>query len=231
MAERSGFFNAQQLSDGSYDRTYNASDFADFFASFIKSGVYADPINQLKVVQKSGLTVTVKSGKAFIDGYYYELDEDKDITFSANATSYLITNAIALTLDKTERKISIKKKEQMSIDKPINTGTIHELILCTIKLSPATSIITDSIIVDRRPDDNYCGFVAGLIEQINFGELFSQMESQFNDWFNDIKGKLSGDVATNLQNQIDELPTIRSGTEEPDNSVGKDGDIYIKIVT
>lgn len=231
MAERSGFFNAQQLSDGSYDRTYNASDFADFFASFIKSGVYADPINQLKVVQKSGLTVTVKAGKAFIDGYYYELDEDKDITFSANATSYLITNAIALTLDKTERKISIKKKEQMSIDKPINTGTIHELILCTIKLSPATSIITDSIIVDRRPDDNYCGFVAGLIEQINFGELFSQMESQFNDWFNDIKGKLSGDVATNLQNQIDELPTIRSGTAEPDNSVGKDGDIYIKIVT
>lgn len=231
MAERSGFFNAQQLSDGSYDRTYNASDFADFFASFIKSGVYADPVNQLKVVQKSGLTVTVKAGKAFIDGYYYELDEDKDITFSANATSYLITNAVALTLDKTERKISIKKKEQMSIDKPINTGTIHELILCTIKLSPATSIITDSIIVDRRPDDNYCGFVAGLIEQINFGELFSQMESQFNDWFNDIKGKLSGDVATNLQNQIDELPKIRSGTEEPDNSVGKDGDIYIKIVT
>lgn len=231
MAERSGFFNAQQLSDGSYDRTYNASDFADFFASFIKSGVYADPINQLKVVQKSGLTVTVKAGKAFIDGYYYELDEDKDITFSANATSYLITNAVALTLDKTERKISIKKKEQMSIDKPINTGTIHELILCTIKLSPATSIITDSIIVDRRPDDNYCGFVAGLIEQINFGELFSQMESQFNDWFDDIKGKLSGDVATNLQNQINELPTIRSGTAEPDNSVGKDGDIYIKIVT
>lgn len=231
MAERSGFFNAQQLSDGSYDRTYNASDFADFFASFIKSGVYADPINQLKVVQKSGLTVTVKAGKAFIDGYYYELDEDKDITFSANATSYLITNAVALTLDKTERKISLKKKEQMSIDKPTNTGTIHELILCTIKLSPATSIITDSIIVDRRPDDNYCGFVAGLIEQINFGELFSQMESQFNDWFNDIKGKLSGDVATNLQNQINELPTIRSGTAEPDNSVGKDGDIYIKIVT
>ena len=230
MAERSGFFNAQQLSDGSYDRTYNASDFADFFASFIKSGVYADPINQLKVVQKSGLTVTVKAGKAFIDGYYYELDEDKDITFSANATSYLITNAVALTLDKTERKISIKKKEQMSIDKPINTGTIHELILCTIKLSPATSIITDSIIVDRRQDDNYCGFVAGLIEQINFGELFSQMESQFNDWFNDIKGKLSGDVATSLQNQINELPTIRSGTTDPDNSVGKDGDIYIKIV-
>ena len=231
MAERSGFFNAQQLSDGSYDRTYNASDFADFFASFIKSGVYADPVNQLKVVQKSGLTVTVKAGKAFIDGYYYELDEDKDITFSANATSYLITNAVALTLDKTERKISIKKKEQMSIDKPINTGTTHELFLCTIKLSPATSIITDSIIVDRRPDDNYCGFVAGLIEQINFGELFSQMESQFNDWFDDIKGKLSGDVATNLQNQIDELPKIRSGTTDPDNSVGKDGDIYIKIVT
>ena len=231
MSERSGFFNVLQLSDGSYDRTYNASDFADFFASFIKSGVYADPVNQLKVVQKSGLTVTVKAGKAFIDGYYYELDEDKDITFSANATSYLITNAVALTLDKTERKISIKKKEQMSIDKPINTGTIHELILCTIKLSPATSIITDSIIVDRRPDDNYCGFVAGLIEQINFVELFSQMESQFNDWFNDIKGKLSGDVATNLQNQIDELPKIRSGTTDPDNSVGKDGDIYIKIVT
>lgn len=231
MAEKSGFFNSQELSDGSYDRTYNANDFAEYFASFVGNGVFADPINQLKVVQKSGLTVTVKAGKAFIDGYHYELDEDMDITFSANTTSYTITDAIALTLDKTERKISLKKKEAVISDRPTNTGTIHELILCSIRLGVASISISDAMITDRRPNKEYCGFVAGLITQIDFTELYSQMESQFNEWFDSIKGKLSGDVATNLQNQIDALPVIRSGTEEPDNSVGKDGDIYIKIVT
>ena len=93
MSEKSGFFNALQ-SGGVYDRIYDASDFASYFSSFIGNGVFVSPVDQLKVVAKSGRTVTVKKGKAFIDGYYYELTEDKDITLSVNNTSQTVTDLI-----------------------------------------------------------------------------------------------------------------------------------------
>ena len=57
---------------------YLPEGFADYFATFIGNGVFVNPADQLKVVAKSGLTVTVKAGKAFIDGYWYILDEDNN---------------------------------------------------------------------------------------------------------------------------------------------------------
>ena len=63
MAEYSGFFNANETQSGVYDRVYNAEDFAKYFALFVGNGVFINPANQLKVVPKTGLTVTVKAGR------------------------------------------------------------------------------------------------------------------------------------------------------------------------
>lgn len=236
MAEKSGFFNAIK-SGNSYDRIYDASDFADYFSSFVGNGVFLNPANQLKVVPKSGLVVTVKAGKAFIDGYWYDLEEDMDITLSANSTSNVINDEIVCKLDRSNRVITVGKKEAVSSLLPTNNGTVHELVLAIINVGVGVSSITASDITDTRPDNAYCGYVGALIEQVDFSTLFDQLESQFNDWFNTIKGSLSGDVAGRLQIQINEIarkvdgqPTIRSGTDDPDNEVGVDGDVYIKIL-
>lgn len=229
MAEQSGFFNALE-SDGVYDRMYDASDFAKYFATFIGNGVFINPTNQLKVVAKSGLTVTLKRGKAFIDGFWYELTEDMDFTLSPNATGYEINDVICCTLNKTNREIRANKKESVSSILPVNNGTVHELVLGSIKLGVGVSTITDAMITDRRPYSNYCGFVEGVVKQIEMDELFKQFETEFSQWFETVKGQLSGDIAGNLQGQINNLPKIRSGAENPDNSLGKDGDVYIKII-
>ena len=233
MAEKSGFFNALE-SGGVYDRTYDASDFADYFSKFIGNGVFINPADQLKVVAKSGLTVTVKKGSAFIDGYWYELTEDMDVTFSPNATAYSINNIVCCTLNKSERKISINKKEAVSSILPVNDGTIHELVLASITLGVGVSVISDAVITDRRPEDEYCGFVKGVVEDIETTYLFLQFETAFNEWFDTVKGQLDEDVAGNLQNQINEMKqgmtTIRYGTDPPSDLVGKDGDVYIRIV-
>lgn len=233
MAEQSGFFNAVKTLEG-YDRTYDASDFANYFSRFISNGVFATPTNQLKVVAKTGLSVVVRKGSAYIDGYWYELTEDKEIILNPNTTSYVITDSICCILNKTNRQITIEKKEDVKTDKPINDGTIHELVLATINVSVGTGTIKNSDITDKRPDKEYCGFVEGLIKQIDETELFLQYDSMFNEWFNEVKGTLGEDVAGNLLNQINQIKqsmqVIRSGTAEPDNSVGKDGDIYIRIV-
>ena len=204
MAETSGFFNALE-SGGTYDRVYDANDFAEYFALFIGNGVFADPMNQLKVVPKSGLTVTLKKGNAFIDGYWYKLSEDMDFTLSPNGTSYAITDVIAVTLDKTNRVITAKKKEQVSSIVPVNNGVVHELIVASISLGVGVSSITEGMITDQRPYEDYCGFVTGTVDQIDAGEMLTQLEAQFDEWFNTIQGKLTSDVAGSLQTQIDDL--------------------------
>ena len=205
MAEKSGFFNATETSAGVYDRTYGAEDFANYFAMFIGSGVFMNPVNQLQVVPKTGLTVTVKAGKAFVDGYWYELDEDKDITLSANGTSVARTDLITCTLNKSSRTVISDKKENVRSTNPTNNGTIHELILAVISVGVGVSSITAANITDTRPDSSKCGFVGALIEQPDFSVLFDQMEAQFDEWFDEMKGQLTEDAAGNLQTQVDDL--------------------------
>lgn len=229
MAERSGFYNANKLSDDSYDRTYDATDFAEYFANFIGNGVYAKTPDQLKVVPDRGLNVKVKAGKAFIDGYWYTLGEDKTIKLSVNSGTGSSNTVIVAELNKTNREIIVKAREFVSSVYPISTANVHELVLAIISNKVGATTITEGDITDTRLNMEYCGVVAALIKQIDFGKAYSQLEGQFKTWFESIKDKLDGDVAAKLQKQIDDLPTIRSGTEDPDNSVGKDGDIYIKF--
>lgn len=234
MAERYGFFNAVETSSGVYDRTYNAEDFASYFSKFISNGVFVNPTDGLKVSAQSGLKVIVKAGSAYIDGYYYELTENKTLTVRVNSSSYIQTDSVVIRFDKTNRKMSLElKSNDTSVS---NTSTVKELQLATIKKSVGASSISASDITDKRPYNEVCGFVTGVVQQISTSDLFSQFTSMFNEWFNGIKGQLSGDVATSLQNQINEIntkinamPTIRQGTTAPSDSTGKDGDIYIRI--
>lgn len=234
MSERYGFFNAVETSSGVYDRTYNAEDFASYFSKFISNGVFVEPTDGLKVTAQSGLKVTVKAGSAYIDGYYYELTENKTLTIPTNSSSHVQQDSVVIRLDKVNRKMSLElKQNNASVSR---TSTIKELQLATIRKSVGVSSFSQSDITDQRPYNEVCGFVTGVVQQISTSDLFSQFTSMFNEWFNGIKGQLSGDVATSLQSQINEInkkidamPTIRQGTAEPSDSTGKDGDIYIRI--
>lgn len=234
MAEKYGFFNAVETSSGVYDRTYNAEDFASYFSKFIGDGVFANPTDGLKVSAQSGLKVTVKAGSAYIDGYYYELTEDKILTIQVNSSSYIQTDSVVVRLDKVNRKMSLVLKQNNT--NVSRTSTVKELQLATIKKDVGSFSVSAADITDKRPYNDVCGFVTGVIQQISTSDLFSQFTAIFNEWFDGIKGQLSQDVATSLQRQINEIntkidaiPVIRQGTSEPNDSTGKDGDIYIRV--
>lgn len=236
MAQESGFFNSLK-SGGIYDRQYDASDFARYFSLFIGDGVFINPATQLQVVQKSGRTVTVKAGAAFIEGYWFVLTEDEDVSVSANSTAYSVNTNVCVTLNKSTRNIQLKVRNAVSNVLPVNNGTEHDLVLATIEVGVGATQITDAVITDRRPYPQYCGYVSGLVETVDASELFTQFTSQFNNWFNGIKGQLSGDAATQLAGRISELedrldamPEIRYGTSAPSDGTGKDGDVYIRII-
>lgn len=237
MAQKSGFFDSHLLDDGTYDRLYGSIDFATLFGMFFTNGVFVNPTTNLQVVAKEGLTLTVKAGRAFIDGYWYELTEDMYINIDVNTTSYAVNTTIVCVLDRTNRVVEIKAKNNVLDTLPVNDGTIHELVLAVVKVGVGITEITNADITDTRFDNNYCGVVKGTVEQIDTTNLFAQFTSAFNEWFETIKGSLDDDIAGNLLNSVHELetkinnmPTIRSGTNPPDNSVGKNGDIYIQII-
>ena len=114
MAERSGFFNAR-LQDGVYDRTYQAEDFADCLSLFIPNGIYVEDSETLtgtidKTTVKglkpyaSGTSLFIKEGKAFINGYWYLLDEqDLEISLTVNTAK-----AIALMYVAADRRIRVE---------------------------------------------------------------------------------------------------------------------------
>ena len=223
MSEEYGFFNAVKDSDGNYDRIYNASSFSELFSNFIGNGVYYNPTNQLKVIENSGLSITVRKGKAFINGYWYNLTEDATLVISANETASVQTVVVTCTLDLSQRLINIGYRKGDST--PIRTGTKYELVLAVIQLGVGVSSITNSMIEDKRPDSNYCGYVTNLLGDVDFTEVFTQYqklfdeqyetnESDFQVWFNNIKNQLSTDQAGNLQLQIDDLEQKNDEHEE-----------------
>lgn len=233
MAENSGFFNASQ-SGGSYDREYDASDFAKLFSMFFRNGVFVDPATNLKVVAKSGMTVTLKAGKAFINGYWYELTNDKDFVIGANSASGTRTDSIRISLRLGSRDVAARYSSGTST--PSRTEYLYDLIVATIRVPAGTGTITDSMITDTRADEELCGYVAGAVDQIDATDLFAQYNSAFNEWFDGVKNQLDDDVATSLsaavaqlQSTVNDMPTIRYGTAFPATTLGKDGDVYIRI--
>lgn len=232
MAEKSGFFNARETEEGTYDREYDAEQFAEYFANFISNGVYANPANQLKVVfddsSSKPFVVIVRKGKAYIDGYWYELTEDMEITIPANTKSYAIKDVVCCTLDKTERKVSIILKEDVTSDMPVNNDTQHDLVLSTVMVQPNASKLNAEDITDKRPDKTYCGFVTGVVDQIDTTELFRQYDEAFKTWFNEIKDQLSTDAAGNLQKQIGLLNNLK--TIVKDSIVNAINSLYDSIV-
>lgn len=183
MAGSSGFFDATELADGTWDKTYVAEQFAKYFAMFVGNGVFANPANQLKVVSAdNGMYVTVKSGRAFINGYWFELDADYTFAVQINDTS---TNdridGVFVQLDTSEGVIDIVYEAGRS---EVNrTAPIYELKLCDIAVPIASTQISNSQITDKRAYDSVCGFVANLVQITSTEELFTQWTTAYNEWY------------------------------------------------
>lgn len=211
MALTSAFFDAE-LVGGEYDRVYSAERFAEYFASFIANGVFPNPATNLQVVANapSDMTVQVKSGLGWINGYYCNNDEDYLLTISpANGTLPRI-DAVVLRWSRSNRSISLEVKTGVATSSPSappleRSADNYELMLASIRVVAGTTSIAQASITDKRPDSTVCGWVKGVVDQIDTTGLFAQYNDAFQTWFANIQSQLSGDVAANLQGQITAL--------------------------
>lgn len=154
--EKSSFFNSV-----SGDRTYKAEDWASYFAPLVGNGVCPVPSSGLQVVLGSGMTVTIREGKAWINGYFYETS-DLAITLPTADGVLDRIDRIVLRWDLTARSITAKTKSSQTSSKPSapslqRDAEIYELALADIYVSAGTISISQSAITDRRDNTGLCG--------------------------------------------------------------------------
>ena len=208
MAEHYSFFDAQGA-EGSYDRTYSSADIAAYFASFIGNGVYANPANQLKVSPANGkMAVNVAVGKAWINGYFYELsDSAKELAIATGDANNPRIDKVVCSLNLSNRLIELKVIQGAASANPqppahSREDEVYDLVLAEVYVTAGAVELSDEDVTDKRPDNGVCGFVTGVVEQIDTTGLFSQYDAEFNSWFEGIQGILDEDTAGNLANQI-----------------------------
>ena len=221
MAEYSSFFNSLVDGAGIYDREYNAEDFAEYFASFIGNGVYADSANELLVSAVGGnMSVSVATGSAWINGYYYANKSAKNLTLSIADGSNDRTDYIVIKLDLINREITADIEEgtpspQATPPALQRDSDTWEIAIAKVLVPANATSISQANITDTRADNTVCGWVSGVVEQIDTSALFAQYDDAFATWFANIQGQLSGDIAGALANRITALEgatTITSHT-------------------
>lgn len=189
MAIKYGFFNSV---DG--DRRYTAEDFCRFLQGIVRSGVYADRSDSLQVFANGDLTVTVQEGRAMLDCHYMENDEPLTLTLSPGGTQDR-SDAVVMRLDLDERTCSIYVKEGAPNGSPALTraGNVQEWMLALVYVPKLATAVTQSNVTDTRSNTGLCGWVTGVIDQVDTSTLYAQMEAdlkeksaKFDAWMADL---------------------------------------------
>jgi hypothetical protein len=201
MAEISKFFNSAP-GDA---RTYQASDFADYFGSVLSTGLlHTDNIPALEVkCEGTDLRTYVTPGKAIIQGYLYENTSDLYLEHALPEATLDRIDRIVLRLDKRNqsRFIRLFVKEGVPSSNPVpkdlqRDDFIYELSLAQIRVRANTSTLNPVDLIDERLDENLCGLVHSLISIPT-----SQFQAQWDLYFNAKKDEIDAETL-NYQQQL-----------------------------
>lgn len=261
MAQRSGLFDSTEIvqSINGYpqgNRAETADFFAQYFANFISNGVFANPSTNFKVMAQSGLTVVVRPGSCFINGYmaFDTAEETHTFAASSEAQDWYFVQRMYLP-DGTITKTWVLDNTGVAV--PVRTATTYDLVIAMVRMPAGASVITDSMITDYRYDNNKCGIVHAAVDHIDTTELATQLnaaaqefitaaenslttwQGTFDQWFEAVKNQLSGDAATALEaNKSARAYTVCSTAEATTaKTAGLDGyylapgqTVYVKFV-
>lgn len=180
--EKSSFFNSV-----SHDRTYKAEDWAEYFASFIGNGVFPVPSTELQVVAGSGMNVTVRAGKAWINGYFYQNTGDLTVQLATADGQLNRIDRIVVQWNLTNRTISTKVKSSGFSASPSapavqRDADIYELVLADVFVAAGVTAIMQSRITDQRLNTSLCGVVAAVVDQIDTAAFNAQLQAWFAEY-------------------------------------------------
>lgn len=185
-----GFFNSV-----GGDRKYNADDISNFFVKLISDGVFATPATCMQVTAGTGLNVSVAAGWGFIKCRWVCNTAPYPLALDAADVLLPRIDRIVMRLNMTDRLIEIAVKKGTAASSPIapaltRNDDVWELSLAQIAVAANATAISQADITDERNDSDVCGYVAGLIDQIDSTNLFAQFTAAFEGWFEEIKDEV-----------------------------------------
>ena len=180
----SGFFNSMKAEGEKFgDRVYMAEDWAQYFAQFIGNGVYANPATSMQVRAVSGLIVRISAGSCFINGYTGYADGTDILTLNYGSGLPRI-DRIVLRLDLVARSIYPVVIMGAAAESPVppnivRNNSVYDLCIAQISVAANSTSVSQASITDMRSNSSVCGFVAGLINQIDTTDLFLQYDAEW----------------------------------------------------
>ena len=179
MAITYGFFNSV---DG--DRKYNADQMSKYFSGLIGTGVFANFKGGLQVIAGTGLSVNVQTGRAVIGSALKWFDSDAVETLALNSAHTVLNrySAVVIQLDNNARTISLAVKDGANATNPVKPAiSNNELCLAYIYVGAGATSISQSNITDTRSDSTVCGWITGLVDQVDTSTLFDQWEAAYSE--------------------------------------------------
>lgn len=169
---KSSFFDAVD-----YDRLYSSADWAKYFRQFIGNGVYG---TSMQVYSCGGMKLNISAGSCFINGYCGYC-ENESVTLNVGDSSNVRYDAVCARLDMKKRDIHIQIIEGDYIKKPepVRNEMYYDLVLCYVLVDAGATEISDADITDTRFDNDLCGCVSGVVNQISTTELFRQFNAEW----------------------------------------------------
>lgn len=225
----SGFFNSVNG-----DRLYNADQMSAIFDGLITGGVYESVGNKLAVEPNSGMVIQINTGRGWFgkrwinnDSPYLQELENSDVLLNRYC-------AVCIRVDNSNSSRTAEPYFKYSdfATTPVKptmerTETIQEYCLAYVLIKARATEITAADIEDTRSNTDLCGWVTGLIKQLDSKTLFEQFTAIFFDWFNgldeymdeNIEAKLVNDV-TKLKNNVLKTTGVITGSGWTDQGDG-----------
>ena len=180
MAITSGFFDSENG-----DRTYDANQMSNYFDGIVSNGVYENVGDRYLVTAGSGMTVNVGSGRAIILCRWVKNDDTAELSLDPADSTYNRIDAVCLRLDMTARDISLLIKKGTPAASPVmpeitRNDTVYELFLASVMIPRGST--RPSSVTDLRPS-TYCGWVTGVIKQVDTSDLFLQWQAAYEQQF------------------------------------------------
>lgn len=204
MAVTYGFYNSLNG-----DRKYNALQFSRLFEGIIRDGVFSTIGGSMMVKASSGMTVNVSPGRAWFNNTW--TNNDADLPFTLDPSEAILNRYDAVVLEvasSSDARVNsfkiVKGTPATTPAKPamIKTEGLYQYPLAYIYVDKGISSITQANITNAVGTSK-CPFITGAIQQVTTDAIVAQWESEFDIWFSTIRTQLEGDVAVNLQGQID----------------------------
>ena len=207
MAIKGYFFNALYNSGtGTYDRVYNAEDLTSYLALIVGGGVFPNPSTNLQVQASSDMTINVLAGSGwFADGHKIDNTAALPITLTGSDILHDRIDRVVFYCDYENRAVGIEAKQGTPAASPVapelvRDTTRYEYSLATVLVAANATAITQSAITDTRGDSDVCGWVAGLIQQVDTSTLFDQWETAYEEYYSSSTAEFEGWEATQKNN-------------------------------